>query len=255
MRQKWTPPTPEVFQIINELPKPVARAVVWPWKASAATWNELKYSMRSVEKYLDDKECIFYILADAHPYFLSIKTNHRVKVINASIYQTAVLYGTQLADKVLWMNDDICLLKPTSWGELEKTTLRLEEITEETAMDWILNTEHNPWRKGLGRAAMSVIQKVGGPVYNFSTHTPYIYEREKAMEIFKTYGLWHKIPLETLYHNHFGTSSTELSTEKTQDLGDTNALFLNYTDSKLTIPLRSALEEMFNEVAIWEHRV
>ena len=253
MKIPWTPPKPEAFQITDDLPTPVKRAVVWPWKAGAAAWDELKYSMRSVEKYLDDKECPFYIICEVPPYFLD-RNPGRVRVINAWLYQTAVLYGTQLADEVLWMNDDICLLKPTSWEDLKSNTLRMGEITEDAAHEWLSDSQINVWRKGLARAALSLMWRNGGPVYNFSTHTPYIYEREKALEIFKTYGLWHKIPLETLYFSHFKTPSKPLTTEKTRDLPTPENQFLNYVDDKLTPQLREFLMSSFSESYLWEHK-
>jgi len=253
MTQKWSPPKPEAFQIVDPIPAPVKRAVVWPWKAGAAAWDELKYSIRSVEKYLDDKDCPFYIVCESPPYFLS-RNPGRVKIVNAWLYQTAVLYGTQLADEVLWMNDDICLLKPTSWDELKSSVLHLGEIAEKDAHKWLADPDINLWRKGLARAVLSLRHKSKEPVLNYSTHTPYVYEREKALEIFKTYGLWHKIPLETLYYNHFRTSSRKVTIEKTSELPAPDAWFLNYTDSRLTPQLRDALAKLFPEHYSWEHK-
>lgn len=251
---QWTPPKIEEFRISENLPKPVPRAVVWPWKANAATWTEIIYSMRSVDKFLDDKECPFYVLADSIPWFVAAHKNHRVRVLEEPLYQTAVLHGTQLADEVLWMNDDICLLQPCRWEDMKRETLRFGEISEGAALGWLSDPQVNPWRKGLARSVLHLKHRGINPVYDFSTHTPYIYEREKALEIFKIYGLWYKIPLETLYYNHFGTHSREVTTEKTRSLPAPDALYLNYVDSLLTLELRKSLEEMFPEMSPWQHR-
>lgn len=234
-------PPPEPFVVPP--PPQLDRAIVWPWKANKAQWHELLYSVRSVEKYFDDKDCQFIILGTERPSWLGYRG--RVKYFDCWTYVDAVVRGTQMARKILWMNDDIMLLKPCGWKDFE-TAVHLGPIGKGAAEGFM--EAANTWRRGLGRALLSLMQNGIENPLNFSTHTPYIYEADKAMEVFRKYGVWEKIPLETLYHNHHCTPNIPVGQFKTSKLPDDEATVLNYTDKVLEhSDFRAAIEAMFQE--------
>ena len=56
-------------------------------------------------------------MARSHRPGFVILRQDRVRYINAVTYTEALTKGVQVASKVLWMNDDIVLLRPTGWEE------------------------------------------------------------------------------------------------------------------------------------------
>jgi hypothetical protein len=209
-------------------PPSIERAIVYPWKQSSAKWEELRYSIRSVEENFSDKECPIIIIGTSRPAFMQNKG--RIKFVDEWTYAEAVLRGTQMAKKVLWMNDDIVLLKPCGWQDFE--TARYSGVIHvEQALKWM--QEHkNRWFQGLGRAVVALSEHGTEPARNFSTHIPYVYANDMALEIFRTFGIWEKIPLETLYFNHFKTPCEHIGGFKSREPSDT-ATVLNYNDALL----------------------
>jgi hypothetical protein len=120
--------------------------------------------------------------------------------IHAPDYASALTIGVQCAERVLWMNDDIFMLADQS----PDTLSRAREFGEMRGKIAQTMVAQNTWRRGLGEVLMRCLHH-GRPTRNFSTHTPYLYEREKAREILRVFGAFHKLPFETAYHNWFQT--------------------------------------------------
>lgn len=243
-------PPPERFQ---EPPKPtIPRAIVYPWKAIKAQWHELKYSIRSIEEHFADKECPIYILGTEEPNWLS-KKHGRAKYLDCWTYQDAIVRGTQLAEEVLWMNDDIVLLKDCGWDDFRPARhLGKADAAKATGL---LTTGDNSWRRGLGRAMLALIEHGIDEPWNFSTHIPYIYGAERALEIFRTYGVWAKIQMETLYMNHHRIEPVvPVDGFKVRQLPFGDATVLNYNDGILeNAEFRAAIEAMFPEPSACEY--
>lgn len=225
------------------------RAVVIPWKQSKAMWHELRFALRSIIENFADKDCPIFILGDAPPTWWIERESPRIKFIQTWLYEEAVTTGLTLAKKILWTNDDIVFLKPCDWEDFELAR-HLNEETFELGKQYYQNSES--WRKGYGRAIMSLaLVHPGRKLLNYSTHTPYVFEREKGLEVLRLYGLYHKIPLETLYHNHWQTESGPLGTMKTLSL-PSDSLILNHSDALLTPDLMDELTKMFPVRPKWE---
>ena len=189
----YTSLSPKPFK---EIEQRHTRAVVWPWKPVQEAWNALKFSLRSVHTFFEDQECPLYVIGASAPNWL--KKTGRVTHVPISSYDGALAFGVQVADEVVWMNDDIYLLRPTSWDDMRValTEGTLDEFEDE------LRKPGNVWRRLLGDACAELRKRGHGPVWRFSTHTPYLYEREKALEILRAFYITHKTPFETLYHNY-----------------------------------------------------
>jgi len=223
------------------------QAIVYPWKADAERWHELRYSLRSVDRFFEDKDCPIYILGTAKPTWLI--EGGRVKYVGAYTYQEALTKGIQLADKVLWMNDDIAFLKPTTWADCE-TTLYTKPIPPDFLKK--ADPQQNPWRAGV----VKILQKLADEGITdqkvFSTHTPYVYRRVLATEILRKYGVWQKFPMEMAYFHHHAVNPTQITTEKAWGYPFGDAMFLNYADKVITEGLKRALRELFPDTPRWE---
>jgi len=226
------------------------RAIVYPWKASGQKWDELKFSLRSVEKNFLDDMCPIYILGTEEPGFLGKNGGEsRVKYLPAWKYAEALNTGVQLADKVLWMNDDILMLKPTTWKECE-TPLYIGKI-KKGFIDTV-GEQKNTWRQGVLRV-MKRLRDIGIKEQRvFSTHTPYVFDRSKAIAVLGEFGLWEKFPMEIAYFHLHAKEAKRVTDEIAHEPPFGDARFLNIVDKKITPELKKEVEGMFPDKAEWE---
>jgi hypothetical protein len=250
-KPKGTPVEIPKPRVVIELPDPgVERAIVYPWHADSAKWHELRYSLRSIETFFEDKHCPIYIFGTRRPGF--IKESHpRVQYRGAWSYSEALSNGVQVADKVLWMNDDICLLKPVSWADCE-----VPRYLREVGPEFLKHAEtfNNPWRESCLRVLKQLADRGIKGQKVFSTHTPYVYERKKALQVFEEFGVWDKMPFELAFFHLFGENPQPIGDARTQELPGNGAMFLNYADRHLTTQFKTAMANRFPHFADWEVR-
>jgi hypothetical protein len=185
---------PDAVKPLDPAPPPVPDfgegAVVWPYLSTAAQWDELWFSHRSVIEHWSEKHWPLVLIGDARPPWWPGKFIHAPK------YEDALWIGTQCAENILWMNDDIFLLADQSPADLARPR-HLAEMKDRLGTSIVAG---NAWRRGLGQVLMRCHHHGRGTL-NFSTHTPYLYQRSKVPEIFQQFGTFHKIPFETAYFN------------------------------------------------------
>lgn len=238
---------PQRIEVIKDRPKH-DRAIVYPWHADKAAWEELRYSLRSVDRFLDDTVSPIYILGTRKPDFLT-EGKHRVKYIGAYTYRQALEKGTQIADEVMWMNDDIWFLKPCTWAECAVPRY-LRDVDPEFLNG--IGEQTNPWRQGVVKVLTQLREMGVTDQKVFSTHTPYVFNREKVMEVFEKFGAWEKFPLElAVYHLH-GAGAQPIGDMRTQEVPFGDATWLNCTDRHLTEAVKGALMDLLPEAAPWE---
>jgi len=224
------------------------RAIVYPYNADQEQWHELRFSMRSIDKFFEDKKCPIYIIGTRRPPWL-LYSKSRVQFISEWSYRNALVKGVQLADKILWMNDDIMLLKPTTWADVERTL-----YVKEVGPDFLENApvQNNSWRA----AALHVLRLIAADgIFDqlvYSTHTPYVYEREKALEVLKKFAPFSKFPFELAYFHYHAKDPTRITGLRTHGIPFGDFQFLNFTDYTLTTELKQALAKLLPDYAPWE---
>lgn len=244
-------PVHEPVKIRTVMPKDppkLDRAIVYPWHADQARWDELRYSLRSVEKFFEDKTCPIFIMGTRRPEWLN-EFKHRVHYIGAFTYRQALEKGLQVAEKVLWMNDDIWFLKPSTWTECAVPRY-LKEVGPEFLDK--AETQTNPWRRGVIHVLKKLAEMGITEQKVFSTHTPYVYEREKVLDVFAKFGVFEKMALELPYFHLHGKDPQPLGAMRTQELPFGDAMWLNCADRHLTPEMKRALTELLPEPAPWE---
>lgn len=240
---RYLPQEAEPYQQID--PRPHDRAIVYPWRASAAQWQELKYSLRSIDENFTDRECPIFIVGTEPPAWL--KEGDRVKFLHCRSYQRALAVGVQLAEKILWMNDDIALMQPMGWEDFE-TPRHLGEMSRQRQEDW--HWDSNTWKQGVARAITDLSHR-GRSRFDCETHTPYVWRRGKAVEVLATYGIWHKIPMQTLYVNHHGILPVPMDGFRSSD-PESDAPILNFVDRQLTDDFLDSYSRKFTNPSAWE---
>jgi hypothetical protein len=91
------------------------------------------------------------------------------------------------------------------------------------------------------------------PVWRFATHTPYLFEREKSIEIMREYHIAYKGGWVTLYHNHHQTPHEDCGPHKTNALPCSgNPRFLNHKSGGPNPRTQDELRRLFSTPAPWE---
>jgi hypothetical protein len=232
-------------------------AIVYPWLASAAVWDELRYSLRSVHAHFEDRDCQIYIIGPEAPAWL--EPDGRVRFIcvpemkdkEAEMHEVHI-QGMQVARKLLWWNDDIYLLRKTGWGDFA-VALTEGEIGHRGAE---LRHSGNVFKQGLGDAVVDLKSLGDETVWRFATHTPYLFEIEKSRQILERFPLRYKGSWETLYFNYHHTPHAPCGANKTKSLpAHRGERFLNHRHGGPNPETRALLERMFPNPAPWEKNV
>lgn len=234
-------------EMVTEPPKR-ERAIVYPYNASKAKWQELRYSLRSIEKFFEDKECEIHIYGTSMPGWL--RKNKRVVFWDCWTYTEALIRGVQTAKEVLWMNDDTVFVKPVTWDDC-RAARYLRPVRE----DWTnqISEKANPWQQGVIRVLMDLQHHGHERLLLYCTHLPYVYRRDEALATLDKYGVWEKMPLELAYFHEHAIDPQPIDglLATGEDFGI--AKFLNHNDATLTPALKAKIEAMFPDRAEWEN--
>jgi hypothetical protein len=231
------------------------RAIVYPWLSKAACWDELRYSIRSVVEFFEDKECPIYILGDEPPAWLV--TGGRVRFEKMPGYARSNRRGLydaracalQLADQIILMNDDFYFLRPTGWEDM-RTALVLGDLSEIYPK---LVAGESDYQRGKGMAAADLIYHGKKRVMNFAVHAPFLFERGKAVEVLRKFHINHRGSLETLYHGWHETPFVSCKVILATLLpANSQARFLYHPHPGPDEVNRLELERMFARRAPWE---
>lgn len=169
-------------------------------------WNntELKYSLRSLEKYYTPENV--YVIG-VLPYFLN---TNKVKFIEAkntsrnaayNIMKKAYLAASipELSQKFIFMNDDYFLLKPLPENipYFYKNASLLDSVYKNGSNDYAFHL----------KTTIEALNKKNLPLKNFDTHCPIIYDKDLLKEVIDSYnweGLKSGYVLRSLYCNTLG---------------------------------------------------
>ena len=176
-----------------------SRAVVYPIYDGNAhdPMYELIMSLRSIDRHLLE-DLPVYVISEKRPPYL---TDH-VKFVLCDGYVDAMAKACDLAEEILWMNDDLFLLKDHTWNDFRNwvpqagTHSRSDEEIEK------LLKSLSDWRRKRGKV-MQRLKEMGKLARDFSTHTPYLYESDKLKEVMEIFDFGHKTPFETAYVNYW----------------------------------------------------
>lgn len=224
------------------------QAICIPWHNAGAVWHELRYCLRSIEKHFEDKECPIYILGNIEPPFL-LHDQTRVKFIQCITYRQTLVEGLQVADEVLWCNDDTLFVNPTTWDDC-----RPNYYLRDVGKDFLTNARagSNLWRAGCIHVLKKVKSLTRRKLRVFCTHVPYVFRRKEVLDVFEKFGLWEKMPVEIAVMHLHPHKTTLLDGQRVQGPEFGEAKFLNFTDPMLTPELKAAIEKEFPDFATWE---
>jgi hypothetical protein len=250
--RQYLPRKPRAFEIVQPRSE---RAIVWPWLASVAEWDELRFSLRSVERFFADKDCPLYILGDTPPPWLV--PGGRVEFLRMNGYSRhpaegmfeARVTGYQIAENVLWMNDDIFLLRDQDWPDFE---VALHEGNQTGNIVDMLGGGLT-YKRWMGEAFADLVNHGLSRVRKFATHTPVLYQIDKVREILGRFHIHHKGSFANLYHNWHHTPCRGVGRDKAREFpADPAARFLCHGNYLPSVETRAELERLFPDPAPWE---
>ena len=105
------------------------------------------------------------VISEKQPIYLS----DEVTYVKCDGYIDAMRKATEVADEILWMNDDIHLLAPTTWDELRVWYAGDKQFTLSEARE--LQNAGNKWNARKGEVFEKLLTG-GFSTFNFSVHAP-----------------------------------------------------------------------------------
>jgi|TARA_R100000084_G_scaffold109319_1_gene75678 hypothetical protein len=231
--------------------KKIKRAVVYPIKdGNKKDGNfELTMSLRSIEKNLKGNIPVF-ILSESRPPFISDKVNF----IKVDGYVDAVSKACDIAEEILWFNDDIFLLKKHDW-ETFRRWVKHSSNKRQPAIDSMMKHK-NGWIRRKGEV-LNKLAHMGHTTMDFSSHTPYLYETSKLKIIVYNFDFGYKTAFETAYGNYWSVDIRHCNKLQRYHTGTVplDVSFydiLNYNDKGATPHIRGFLLGMFPSPSKYE---
>ena len=177
--------------------QPFDMQFVWPYISSEAHGDEIRFSVRSVEKFFDGRaKCT--IIGDRPQWFSGhVISKKRVpestpKRAYRDMLSKVWFMAThaEIDTEFVWMMDDIYFVKPFTFEDV--AIARAERFRR---------SDGNTWQK-IKAATMDALTERGLPNHDYGTHAPHVAEKEKLRAMFDDFDLHHRtLTWELIYGN------------------------------------------------------
>lgn len=235
--------------------------VLIPLEYRNTKWNnnEIKYCIRSLEKNLLDLDKIFII--GFLPEFLKeskdlihinfddpYKHNKDANIIRKVL--KGIICG--ISKNFVRISDDQMILKPIYSKDIKP--LYKFDLNE---YDFI---KVNRWRNRL-KNTYEILKKEGKTTFNYDSHIPVVYNKEKFESIFTKYNWFQEgegYTINSIYFNNINCERIKLKGEKigfeTPEIKKIeNQIFLGYNDKGLTENLQQQIISLFPNKSKYEY--
>ena len=178
-------------------------SVVIPYTTDGCRWNELRYAVRSIAYHLQIDFKII-LVSEALPTWainIELLEHHRnsgkySKVRDSWEKMRLILDSDSVSDDFLYWYDDVYLLKPANINFWSK-------IYANGKLDDRYRHSKNVYRSLL-HGTYEAIQSVRPTLYNFETHLPRLFNKEKMKKLMSIYEpVDKKLLAASLYFNFF----------------------------------------------------
>jgi hypothetical protein len=186
-------------------------AIPFHLEADPMKGESLRYLLRSIQQHWQ------------HAWPVVVYGTARPEWLDESIFQLepsypqAYLRAFSQAERVLWINDDMFFLRDTRVEDHEVPLCFADLIPDLPAM---LASE-NRWQRARGHITSRLHHEQGlDHLRDFSVHYPFLFERDKARQVFDHFGVWHKYQMELAYHGlhrSVGRPADQFATFETRD--------------------------------------
>lgn len=158
--------------------------------------NELRYSLRSIEKYLSGYDKVF-IVGECPDWLTNVihipfnESGHASKNILDKILLAC--NDERVSNDFMFFNDDFFLIAPVKTNGypffFQNQLPKENKNPDNYYYEYLVNTHAELKKRGL-------------PVFNFDVHHPIIYNKQKFKEILAEYDFSKKLVIKSIYCNH-----------------------------------------------------
>lgn len=250
--------------------------VVYQYIDSPAIWEELRYSLRSIDRHLKTDFRV-WIVGDLPDWAANIgHIPHKRKIhewrtncLDATSKLEQALLHSQMGETILWMYDDMYLLRDITRDELA-VYLAVNHLDD-------LTNRSSGVHKSLVKTTLEILKEHGKSTWNCETHTPRLYNKNILMEIFYRYNTKEsRLLFSTLYFNDlygagidpiimskddmwkagfYGFSDPySFKSNDEQEINDilSGKTFLNHNNDGLSVSLKKVIEDRFPDKCKFE---
>lgn len=249
--------------------------VVYQYINGPSKWEELRYSIRSIEKHLKEDFRV-WIVGDmpewmkgvTHIPHKRIPGEWMTNCYDQNRKLEAVINHPEVGNDILWMYDDMYLVRDCKKQDLDCFAV----INHFDKLDHGSSGVH----KELLRQTLLELKKHGKSLYNCETHTPRLYSKHLLKELVELYNPTdNRFLFSTLYFNHVfselpprvltkeddykasffgGRDNYSFKPKTKQEIKDilSGKRFLNFNDEGLSVYLIEVIEELFPDKCCFE---
>lgn len=179
--------------------------VVYPNVEKLVQWEEMKYSLRSLEKNLVGVKFRVWIVGDLPEWinadevlFIPVELTGLTPRLDILHKHLAVINHPDINEEYFWMNDDIYLVNkvmvadmclPVAVNDIDGNRQRFDRNTA-----WGIDNLRT----------LSLLKQEGLPTLNYAAHIPHRFEKTKVRSLIEKYNmLADPIVLEQIYYNYW----------------------------------------------------
>ncbi len=178
--------------------------IIYPNVEKLVQWEEMKYSLRSLEKNLVDVEFRIWIVGDRpewlsdEAHFINVPCSGKTTRIDQALKRFAVDHHPEINEEYFWMNDDIYFINPVTYADL-----CIPKILGDLKNRMNQYDPQTTWGRDM-HATYRKLKAENLPTLNYSIHLPYRFEKVKSKELFRLFKLEeNSFVFENLYYNLF----------------------------------------------------
>lgn len=182
--------------------------IIYPNVAKFAQWEELKYSVRSLEKNLAGIQFRLWIVGDKPEWtndrlvHIPIELSGKTARIDILLKHLEVINHQGIGEEYFWMNDDIYFVNKVTYADM-----CLPVAVNDLGSNIGRYDRNTVWGRDNLRT-IELLKKEKLPLLNYAAHIPHRFEKEKVKLLIARYNMLETpIVLEQIYYNYWFKNS------------------------------------------------
>lgn len=251
-------------------------AIYYPYYEAGAVWQELRYSLRSLEANFCEEEYEVWLVGDKPTWATNVRhiphkrlnTNCEMVLYDAIGKLQLFVNTPDIPDRFIRMYDDIYFLQPVDLKKLEVMRYLYRGVDVLIGRHGI-SSGSGTWRKQLFRTIKFLLKR-GYTDYMTETHCPELFYTDNMRWLLDKFDVRNlRLLTSTLYYNvfPFDKKFKDLKTERILFYGEENAFscssvsipekikgkyYLNHNNHGLNTELRQFIEKRFPKKSRFE---
>jgi hypothetical protein len=179
--------------------------IIYPNVEKFVQWEEMKYSLRSLEKNLTGVKIRIWIVGELPAWintdevnFIQVEYSGETPRIDILHKHLAVINHQDIGEEYFWMNDDIYLVNKVMYADM-CLPVAVNDLRDNVS----LLSPQTIWGRDNIRT-LKLLQQEGLTTWNYGVHIPHRFEKSKLKHLIEKYAmLTDPIVLTQLYYNYW----------------------------------------------------